>query len=202
MGGPSGGCIPASLGDTPIDYDRITATGAIMGSGGMIVVDDSTCMVELARFFLEFTQRESCGKCTSCRVGTLRMLEILERMVIGEGKEGDIEAFEALGEQIKQTSQCGLGQTAPNPVLTTIKYFRDEYEAHIRQGRCPAHSCPKLVDYVIDQELCHGCTACIKMCDAGAITGERDKPHVIDTEKCSKCGKCITICTLEAIYKN
>ena len=201
MGGPSGGCIPASLGDTPIDYQRINETGAIMGSGGMIVVDEGTCMVELARFFLEFTQRESCGKCTSCRVGTLRMLEILERLVIGEGRVGDIEALQALGTQIIATSQCGLGQTAPNPVLTTLRYFRDEYEAHIREGRCPAHSCPKLVDYVIDPAICHGCMACLKVCDAKAITGERDVAHVIDTEACVKCGKCVTICTLDAIYK-
>ncbi|MBW2731683.1 MAG: NADH-quinone oxidoreductase subunit NuoF [Deltaproteobacteria bacterium] len=202
MGGPSGGCIPASLGDTPIDYQKINATGAIMGSGGMIVVDEGTCMVELARFFLEFTQNESCGKCTSCRVGTLRMLEILERIVVGEGQEGDLEMLEVLGEQIKSTSQCGLGQTAPNPVLTTLRYFREEYETHIRDGRCPAHECPRLVDYVIDQKSCNGCTACATACEADAISGVRDEVHVIDTEKCTKCGKCLTICTVEAIYRN
>ena len=202
MGGPSGGCIPASLGETAIDYQKINATGAIMGSGGMIVVDEGTCMVELARFFLEFTQNESCGKCTSCRVGTLRMLEILERLVVGEGKDGDIEALQALGSQIIATSQCGLGQTAPNPVLTTLRYFREEYETHIKERRCPAHSCPQLVDYVIDQNSCNGCQACVKVCDSDAIFGERKSPHTIDTEKCAKCGKCLTICTLEAIYKN
>ncbi len=202
MGGPSGGCIPACLGDTPIDYQRINETGAIMGSGGMIVVDEGTCMVELARFFLEFTQNESCGKCTSCRIGTLRMLEILERLVVGEGRDGDIEALEELGHQIIATSQCGLGQTAPNPVLTTIRYFRDEYEAHIKEGRCPAHSCPQLVDYVINDKLCNGCQACVRVCESNAIYGERKSPQHIDTEQCSKCGKCITICTLEAIYKN
>ncbi len=202
MGGPSGGCIPASLGDTPIDYQRINETGAIMGSGGMVVVDEDTCMVELARFFLEFTQKESCGRCTSCRVGTLRMLEILERIVAGDGKEGDIEELESLSTQIKSTSQCGLGQTAPNPVLTTIRYFRDEYEAHIKDKRCPAHSCPLLVDYVIKEDLCTGCQACVKVCDVNAIAGDRNVPHVIDPDICVRCGKCITVCTFDAIYKD
>ncbi|MCK5797624.1 MAG: NADH-quinone oxidoreductase subunit NuoF [Deltaproteobacteria bacterium] len=202
MGGPSGGCIPASLGDTPIDYQRINETGAIMGSGGMVVVDEDTCMVELARFFLEFTQKESCGRCTSCRVGTLRMLEILERIVAGDGKEGDIEELQSLSTQIKSTSQCGLGQTAPNPVLTTIHYFRDEYEAHIKDKRCPAHSCPLLVDYVIKEDLCTGCQACVKVCEANAITGDRNVPHVIDPDTCIRCGKCITVCTFDAIYKD
>lgn len=202
MGGPSGGCIPASMADTPIDYARINQTGAIMGSGGMIVLDEATCMVELARFFLEFTQRESCGRCTSCRVGTLRMLEILERLVVGEGKEGDIEELESLGKQIISTSQCGLGQTAPNPVLTTIKYFREEYEAHIKDGRCPAHSCPQLVNYVINPDICNGCTACVRVCESKAILGQRNEVHTIDQDVCTKCGKCITICTTEAIYKD
>ena len=177
-------------------------TGAIMGSGGMIVVDETTCMVELARFFLEFTQRESCGNYTSCRVGTLRMLETLENIVSGKGKEGDIERMEELGEYIKSTAQCGLGQTAPNPVLTTIKYFRDEYDSHIRDKKCPAHSCEQLIDYTIDADKCKGCTLCIKSCPVGAISGEPKKLHVIDPLKCIKCGKCYSICRFEAILKD
>ncbi|MCK5073221.1 MAG: NADH-quinone oxidoreductase subunit NuoF [Bacteriovoracaceae bacterium] len=202
MGGPSGGCIPASMGEIQIDYQKINMTGAIMGSGGMIVVDETTCMVELARFFLEFTQRESCGKCTSCRVGTLRMLETLENIVSGKGKEGDIERMEELGEYIKSTAQCGLGQTAPNPVLTTIKYFRDEYDSHIIDKKCPAHSCEQLIDYTIDADKCKGCTLCIKSCPVGAISGEPKKLHVIDPLKCIKCGKCYSSCRFEAILKD
>jgi len=202
MGGPSGGCIPAEMGDTAIDYDQINKTGAIMGSGGMIVMDETTCMVEMARFFLEFTQNESCGRCTSCRVGTLRMLEILERIVAGEGKEGDIELLLELGYQIRDTAQCGLGQTAPNPVLTTVKYFRDEYEAHIKDKKCPAKSCPLLVNYFIDAEKCTGCGICARECEAKAITGDKKQPHVIDTEVCVKCGKCITVCNFDAVYKD
>ncbi|MBN2360735.1 MAG: 4Fe-4S binding protein, partial [Deltaproteobacteria bacterium] len=201
MGGPSGGCIPASLGHTQIDYEELQKTGAIMGSGGMVVMDDTTCMVEMARFFLEFTQNESCGKCTSCRIGTLRMLEILQRIVDGKGEEGDIERLQNLAEQIVDTALCALGGTAPNPVLTTLRYFRDEYEAHIRDKRCPAHSCPLLVDYVINAATCTGCTLCIKECQSGAISGEKKKPHVIDQDKCIKCGKCITVCNPGAIEK-
>jgi NADH-quinone oxidoreductase subunit F len=202
MGGPSGGCIPSHMSDTPIDYERITQTGAIMGSGGMVVMDETTCMVEMARFFLEFTQNESCGKCTSCRIGTLRMLETLERIVEGQGREGDIDLLLELGQQIKSTAQCGLGQTAPNPVLTTLKYFRDEYEAHIRDRKCPAHSCPLLVDYSIAADKCTGCMLCARDCSAGAITGKKKKVHVIDMDKCIKCGKCITVCNVEAVLKN
>jgi NADH-quinone oxidoreductase subunit F len=202
MGGPSGGCIPSHMSDTPIDYERITQTGAIMGSGGMVVMDETTCMVEMARFFLEFTQNESCGKCTSCRIGTLRMLETLERIVEGQGRESDIDLLLELGQQIKSTAQCGLGQTAPNPVLTTLKYFRDEYETHIRDRKCPAHSCSLLVDYTIAADKCTGCMLCARDCASGAITGKKKKVHVIDMDKCIKCGKCITVCNVDAVLKN
>ncbi|MBP1626656.1 MAG: dehydrogenase (quinone) [Holophagaceae bacterium] len=201
MGGPSGGCIPASLADTIIDYEQITKTGAIMGSGGMVVMDDTTCMVEMARFFLTFTQLESCGKCTSCRIGTLRMLEILEEIVAGRGKEEHLTQLEELGQIIKGSSQCGLGQTAPNPVLTTMKYFRDEYEAHIREHRCPAHSCGALVKFVVNEVKCVGCTLCARQCPTKCISGEAKKPHLIDESKCIKCGKCFTVCNFSAISK-
>ena len=202
MGGPSGGCIPADLGHTPVDFESIPATGAIMGSGGMVVLDDTTCMVEMARFFLEFTQNESCGKCTFCRVGTLRMLEILTRITKGEGEPDDIEKLVELGERIKEASLCGLGQTAPNPVLTTIRYYRDEYEAHINEKRCPAASCEALVDFNIDAEKCTGCTLCAKNCPVDAISGEPKKLHVIDNSICVRCGKCITSCNFDAVYKS
>ena len=201
MGGPSGGCIPKEMGDLKIDYDEITKTGAIMGSGGLIVLDETTCMVDLAKFFLNFTQNESCGKCTFCRVGTKRMLEILERITCGEGKQGDIELLEDLAEKIKSSSLCGLGQTAPNPVLTTIKYFRSEYEAHIREKRCPAHNCPALLTYRITAENCTGCTLCARKCPVDAISGEKKEVHVIDTEKCIKCGLCFDACRFEAVEK-
>ena len=202
MGGPSGGCIPADLGQTPVDFESIPATGAIMGSGGMVVLDDTTCMVEMARFFLEFTQNESCGKCTFCRVGTLRMLEILTRITKGEGEPGDIEKLIELGEKIKEASLCGLGQTAPNPVLTTIRYYRDEYEAHINDKRCPAASCEALVDFNIEPEKCTGCTLCAKNCPVDAISGEPKKLHVIYNSICVRCGKCITSCNFDAVYKS
>jgi NADH-quinone oxidoreductase subunit F len=202
MGGPSGGCIPDTLGHTPVDFENIPATGAIMGSGGMVVLDDSTCMVEIARFFLEFTQNESCGKCTFCRLGSLRMLEILVRITKGEGKPEDLDKLQTLALQVHDASLCGLGQTAPNPVLTTLKYYRHEYEAHIRDRKCPAHSCIALVDFVIDPEKCTGCTLCAKQCSVSAITGTVKKPHVIDTAKCVRCGRCISSCNFGAIFKN
>jgi len=199
LGGPSGGCVPTEFMDIPIDYESITKTGAIMGSGGMVVMDDSTCMVDIARFFLNFTQDESCGKCTFCRIGTKRMLEILERITSGEGREGDIELLQELGEKIISSSLCGLGQSAPNPVLTTIKYFRDEYEAHITEKRCPALSCKALITYEIDPDKCVGCTVCAKKCPVGAISGERKQTHTIDHDLCTKCDACRQACKFDAV---
>ena len=200
MGGPSGGCIPASLIDTPVTYEDINKTGAIVGSGGMIVMDENTCMVDMARYFLDFTRKESCGKCNYCRVGTKRMLEILERITLGEGKDGDIELLEELAGKIKDGSLCGLGQTAPNPVLTTIKYFRNEYEDHIYNKKCTAKSCKNLISFQID-DSCKGCTLCSKKCPVGAISGEVKQKHVIDKEKCIKCGKCEESCKFGAITR-
>lgn len=199
MGGPSGGCIPAELIDTLIDYKTLAATGAIMGSGGMVVMDETTCMVDMARFFLDFTCKESCGKCIHCRMGTKRMLEILTRITEGEGRDGDIELLEDLAIQIKSSALCGLGQTAPNPVLTTIKYFRNEYEDHIYKHKCTAHQCKNLVTYSINESKCKGCTMCAKNCPAGAISGDVKKPHVIDPAKCVKCGKCNSVCKFHAV---
>jgi NADH-quinone oxidoreductase subunit F len=199
LGGPSGGCIPEYLADTIVDYDSVNATGAIMGSGGMVVMDESTCMVDVAKFFLHFTQAESCGKCTFCRIGTMRMLEILERITEGKGKESDLETLEELAYQIKDNSLCGLGQTAPNPVLTTLKYFRDEYTAHIIEKKCPAKVCKNLLTYEIDAEKCTGCTVCAKKCPVNAIAGERKQPHVIDQAICIKCGDCYSRCKFDAI---
>ena len=199
LGGPSGGCLPASLLDTPIDYESLAATGAIVGSGGMVVADDATCMVDLARYFLQFTQNESCGKCVPCRLGTKRMLEILDRITQGEGRHGDIETLESLAHTIKRTSLCGLGQTAPNPVLTTIKYFRDEYEAHIEQRRCPAHACTALIAYVIDAEACTGCMLCAKKCPVDAITGAKKQPYAIDQSLCIACDSCRAACKFDAV---
>ena len=200
MGGPSGGCIPASLIDTPVTYEDINKTGAIVGSGGMIVMDEDTCMVDMARYFLNFTRDESCGKCNYCRIGTKRMLEILERITEGKGRDGDIELLEELAYKIKDGSMCGLGQTAPNPVLTTLKYFRNEYEDHIYNKKCTAASCKALVTYSIN-DACKGCTLCSKHCPAGAISGSVKEKHVIDTAKCVKCGKCLDTCKFGAIVK-
>ncbi|MEE4276668.1 MAG: NADH-quinone oxidoreductase subunit NuoF [Thermoleophilia bacterium] len=199
LGGPSGGCVPAALLDTPVDYESLAATGAIMGSGGMVVADESTCMVDLARYFLEFTQRESCGKCVPCRLGTKRMLEILERITAGEGEDGDIERLEKLAITIKKTSLCGLGQTAPNPVLTTIRYFRDEYVAHIDEHRCPACACDALIAFSIDPDLCTGCTLCAKKCPVGAITGDKKQAHRIDQSLCVRCDSCRAACRFDAV---
>lgn len=199
MGGPSGGCIPAELGDTIIDYKKLNATGAIMGSGGMVVMDEKTCMVSMAKFFLDFTAKESCGKCIHCRIGTKRLLEILERICDGHGRQGDIELLENLCNEIKNGSLCGLGQTAPNPVLSTIRYFRSEYEAHINDHKCPAGDCTALLTFEIDAEKCTGCTLCKKKCPVDAITGDVRKPHTIDFEKCIRCGKCKDVCRFGAV---
>ncbi len=199
MGGPSGGCIPESLLDTLIDYKALGATGAIMGSGGMVVMDDRTCMVNMARFFLDFTAKESCGKCVHCRIGTKRLHETLVRITEGDGREGDVELLEELCHGIKDGALCGLGQTAPNPVLTTIRYFRDEYDAHIREKRCPARECAALRTYSIDAAKCKGCTLCAKKCPAGAISGTAKAPHFIEEAKCVKCGACVSACRFDAV---
>ncbi|MCR3921695.1 MAG: NADH-quinone oxidoreductase subunit NuoF [Firmicutes bacterium] len=199
IGGPSGGCLPEEQLDLPVDYDSLTAAGAMMGSGGLVVMDEDTCMVDLARYFLTFTQSESCGKCTPCREGTKRMLEILERITQGQGEPADIDALEELAESIKDSSLCGLGQTAPNPVLSTLRYFRHEYEEHIVEGKCRAGACSNLVTYHIDSENCIGCTVCAKNCPVNAITGERKQPHEIDQAACIKCGVCFEKCKFDAV---
>jgi len=198
-GGPSGGCIPESLLDTPVDYESLTQAGSIMGSGGMIVMDENNCMVEVARYFVSFTQQESCGKCSPCREGTWHMMNILDDITQGKGQEGDIELLEKIGRNIKETALCGLGNTAPNPVLTTIRYFRDEYEAHIRDKRCPAGVCKALITYSIDPEKCTGCTVCARNCPVDCISGQRKQTHVIDQEKCIKCGMCYSVCNFDAV---
>ncbi len=200
-GGPSGGCIPASKLDMPIEYDTLIQAGSMMGSGGMIVMDEDNCMVDIAKFFLTFTQDESCGKCPPCRIGTKRMLEILERITNGEGEEGDIELLEELAKSIKASALCGLGQTAPNPVLSTIRYFRDEYEAHIKEKRCPAGACKALIHYEIVADKCKGCGLCAKVCPTSAISGEKKQAHVIDKDKCIKCNSCFDRCPFGAIVK-
>lgn len=201
MGGPSGGCIPADFIDTVIDYKALGATGAIMGSGGMVVMDEGTCMVGMAKFFLDFTAKESCGKCIHCRIGTKRMLEILTRITEGNGQPGDVELLEELCYGIKDGALCGLGQTAPNPVLTTIKYFRNEYDAHINDKKCPAGECSSLIEYSIDKDKCKGCTLCARNCPVGAISGEVKSAHTIDINKCIKCGKCIATCRFGAVVR-
>ena len=201
IGGPSGGCLTEQHLDLPISYESLTAAGAIMGSGGLVVVDEDTCMVDMAKFFLEFTQRESCGKCIPCREGTKKMLDILIRITEGKGREEDIDNLIYLGTQIKTASLCGLGQTAPNPVLTTIRYFRDEYEAHIFEKRCPAGACKALITVKIDPAKCVGCTKCTKACPVNAIAGTVKQPHVIDQDKCIKCGACVEVCPFKAIDK-
>jgi NADH:ubiquinone oxidoreductase subunit F (NADH-binding)/(2Fe-2S) ferredoxin len=198
-GGPSGGCIPASLIDLPVDYERLAEAGSIMGSGGMVVMDEDTCVVDIAKYFLEFTNDESCGKCTSCRDGSELMLKTLERITGGNGRPEDVEFLIELGEAVKDASQCGLGQTLPNPVLSTIQYFRDEYRAHTELGKCPAHVCRGLITYSIDEEKCTGCTLCLKNCSAGAITGKAKQAHSIDPVRCTKCGVCFDVCKFGAV---
>jgi len=201
-GGPSGGCIPASLIDTPIDYETLVQMGSMMGSGGLIVLDEDNCMVDIARFFLEFTVDESCGKCPPCRIGTKRMLEILERITGGKGEEGDIEKLEVLAKNIKASALCGLGQSAPNPVLSTLKYFRDEYDAHVRDKKCPAGVCKSMMSYVIQTDRCKSCGICARNCPVSCISGDKKQPYAIDQEKCIKCGTCMEKCPFKAIFKN
>ncbi len=200
-GGPSGGCIPARLIDLPVDYERLAEAGSMMGSGGMVVMDEDTCVVDVAKYFLTFTNDESCGKCTSCREGSEAMLEVLTRISEGKGEKGDIDFLEELGEAVKDASQCGLGQTLPNPVLSTLQHFREEYRAHIKYKKCPAAVCKELIQYSILSEKCSGCMACIKACSVGAIRGEKKKPHILDQSKCIKCGSCYEVCKFEAIMK-
>ena len=199
IGGPSGGCIPASMIDLPIDYEALTQAGSMMGSGGMVVMDEDTCMVDVARYFMEFLEEESCGKCFPCREGTQQMKGILNRIAQGKGEESDLELLDDAGWMIKETSLCGLGQTAPNPVLSTLRYFRDEYEAHIRDKKCPAKVCRELIVYQIDETICDGCHACVRVCASEAILGEKDKPHEIESGKCIKCGACIEVCQPKAV---
>src|SRR5438270_6606271 len=199
IGGPSGGCIPASMIDLPIDYEALTQAGSMMGSGGMVVMDEDTCMVDLAKYFMEFLEEESCGKCFPCREGTQRLREILNRISRGKGEESDLDLLDDAGWMIKETSLCGLGQTAPNPVLSTLRYFRDEYLTHIREKRCPAKVCRELIVYQIDETICDGCHACVRVCASDAVLGEKDKPHKIDSGKCIKCGACLEVCQPKAV---
>jgi len=198
-GGPSGGCIPESLLDLPVDYDSLAESGSMMGSGGMIVMDEDTCMVDVARYFLAFNQEESCGKCTACREGIRRMHHILDEITHGRGREGDIEVLEELGQAMKDASLCALGRMAPNPVLTTLRYFRNEYEAHIKDKRCPAGVCTDLIRYFIIPENCTGCMVCLRNCPEEAISGEKQEVHVIDQDKCIRCGICREVCKFDAV---
>ena len=198
-GGPMGGCLPSKDLDLPIDYESLTAAGSMMGSGGLVVLDEETCMVDIARYFMDFIQNESCGKCVPCRVGTHRMLEILTRICAGEGHDGDIETLEGLCKEIRQDSLCGLGQGAPNPVVSTLKHFRDEYEAHIYEKRCPAKVCRALIRYEINADLCVGCTLCARNCPVNAITGELKKTHIINPDICIRCGICKQVCNYKAV---
>ena len=200
MGGPSGGCLPESLLDLPIDYESIVQAGAMMGSGGMVVMDEETCMVDMARFFLDFTRKESCGKCIHCRMGTKRLLETLERITKGQGRESDLDLLKELGEEVKAGSLCGLGQTAPNPILSTMHYFYPEYEAHVKEKACPAHHCQALLQYKI-LDNCIGCGQCLRNCPVGAIRGERRERHFIDEEICIACGVCYEVCRFNAVEK-
>ncbi|MBV1767887.1 MAG: 4Fe-4S binding protein, partial [Methanobacterium sp.] len=194
IGGPSGGCVPVQLLDTPIDYSSLLEVGAMMGSGGLVVMDHSTCMVEVARYFLEFIQKESCGKCVPCRLGTKQMLDILTVITVDKGKKKDLDVLPELAEAVKLGSLCGLGQSAPNPILTTMRFFMEEYQSHIEDGICPARDCKEFITYTIDSETCDGCMGCIKSCPVGAISGKKDKVHIIDTLKCVKCGTCLDLC--------
>jgi ferredoxin len=198
-GGPSGGCLSEEFLDLPVDYESLASAGSIMGSGGLIIMDDDTCIVDVARYFLDFTQKESCGKCVPCRVGTRHMVELLDKITHGEGTPEDLMALRTLGDTIKKGSLCGLGQTAPNPVLTTLRYFRNEYLEHIKDNRCRATVCKDLIEYRVIKEKCTGCQSCVRVCPTGAITGPRSEPHNLDAGKCIKCRSCYEICRFEAI---